>query len=234
MRIAICEDDEVLQKRLEETIKDWAEARRVRIDILCYPSAEAFIMAWPEIQFDLTFLDIQMKDMTGIELADHIRKTDSNMLIVFVTSFSQYVLKGYDVNALHYLIKPVPPTKLLPVLDKAQVICKSRQDSFILVSTGEGQLKLPFADILYISILSHTISIHTDDKVLETRKTMNELTEILPNYYIRTHRSYIINLFKVDCVYKDSLLLSNEAKLPVSRNSIKEVKDAFMRLHIGR
>ena len=119
-------------------------------------------MAWPKISFDLAFLDIQMSKMTGIDLAERIRISDSNMLIVFVTSFRQYVLKGYDVNALHYLIKPVSSAKLLPILDKALVTWKARQDAFLLVSTGEGQQKLPFGNILYISIKSHTASIHTD------------------------------------------------------------------------
>jgi len=234
LRIAICEDDVDLQKRLETAIDDWAETHRVSIDILCYPSAEAFLMAWPDMPFDLAFLDIQMKEMSGIELAGYIRESDSNMLIVFVTSFSQYVLKGYDVNALHYLIKPVSPAKLLPILDKALVIWKSRQDAFFIVSADEGQLKLPYADISHISITSHTASVHAGGKAYELRRTMNELTEALPSYFVRVHRSYIVNLFKVDCVYKDYLLLSSNERLPISRNNSKDVKDAFMRLHIGR
>jgi DNA-binding LytR/AlgR family response regulator len=99
----ICDDEPSMQQCLAEAITDWAKARRVQIDILSYPSGEAFLMAWPDISFDLVFLDIKMKDMTGVELAENIRKNDKNILIVFVTSFSQYALKGYDVNALHYL-----------------------------------------------------------------------------------------------------------------------------------
>jgi DNA-binding LytR/AlgR family response regulator len=234
MRIAICEDNKNMQKRLEEAVLDWADARKVKTEILCYPSAEAFLMAWPEMPFDLAFLDIQMKHMTGIQLAECIRKTDSNMLIVFVTSFEQYSLKGYDVNALHYLIKPVSQTKLIPILDKARVIWKSRYESFLLIPTGEGTMKLPFADILYISISAHTAGIHTGENVYYIRKTINALAELLPSYFIRNHRSYIVNLFSVDCVFNDSLLLKNEETLPVSRKNMKETKDAFLRLHIGR
>ena len=98
MRIAICEDDPTILSKLREHIEDWAEARGTKVDILPYPSAEAFLMAWPELSFDLAFLDIKMQQMTGIELADTIRKIDNNMIIVFTTSFSQYALRGYDVN----------------------------------------------------------------------------------------------------------------------------------------
>jgi len=234
MRIAICEDDLRMQTCLKEAIEDWAESSRITIDILCYPSAEAFMIAWPDVVVDLAFLDIQMRIMTGIELAEFIRKTDSNMLIVFITSFTQYILNGYDVNALHYLIKPVSPAKLLPILDKAHLIWKSRQDAVILVSDGSGQMKLPYGDIFYITIMSHTASIHTVSETYELRKSIGELMETLPGYFVRVHRSCIVNLFKVDCVYRDSLLLSSGTKLPISRNNSKDVNDAFVRLHIGR
>jgi len=234
MRFAICEDDPNMQQRLSDAITDWATSRKVKIDILCYPSAEAFLMAWPDISFDLVFLDIQMKSMTGIDLAECIRRTDKNMMIVFVTSFKQYILKGYDVNALHYLIKPLSQSKLLPILDKAYTIWHSRRNAVILVSNGNGQMKLPFDDIYCISMLSHTANIQTDSETYELRKTAEELSTLLPSYFIRCHRSYIVNLFKVDCVYKNSLLLSNEKSLPVSRNNSKPVNDAFVKLHTVR
>jgi len=114
MRIAICEDNPKEQERLTAAIKDWAKARNTQADVLCYQSAEAFLMVWPDVSFDLAFLDIQMKAINGIKLAETIRTSDKNMMLVFVMSFSQYVLKGYDVAALHYLIKPLSAAKLLP------------------------------------------------------------------------------------------------------------------------
>jgi len=234
MRIAICDDEQGMLKRLSDAISDWAETRKVQIDVLSYPSAEAFIFAWADITFDLAFLDIQMKKMTGIELAKHIRKTDKNMLIVFLTSFNQYALKGYDVNALHYLIKPLSAAKLIPILDKAHKIWRSHQNATMLVPDGGGMMKIHYNDIIFISMLSHNAIIYTENKNYEMRKTANELIELLPDYFIRCHRSYIINLFKVDCVYKDSLLVTNGDKIPISRNNSKLVNDAFLKLHTER
>jgi len=234
VRFAICEDDSNMQQRLSDAVTDWAKSRKIQVDILCYLSAEAFIMAWPDLSFDLAFLDIQMKGMTGIDLAGYIRKTDKNMLIVFVTSFSQYVLKGYDVNALHYLIKPISQAKLLPILDKAHMIWNSRQNAVILVNNGNGQMKLLYDDIYCISMLSHTAKIQTENDEYELRKTADELSDLLPWYFIRCHRSYIVNLLKVDCVYKSSILLSNGNSLPISRNNSKIVNDAFIKLHTER
>jgi DNA-binding LytR/AlgR family response regulator len=234
VRIAICEDDLNMRARLKESIESWAGSRGISADILCYTSAEAFMMAWPEASFDLAFLDIQMKRMSGIELAEYIRKTDGNMLIVFVTSFAQYALKGYDVNALHYLIKPLSLAKLLPILDKALTIWRSRKDAFVLVSGGSGQSRVPFGSIFYISVSLHNASVHTEGRTFEMRKTMKEFVELLPDYFIRIHRSHIVNLFKVECVYKNSLILWGGTELPISQSNSKSVSDAFARLHTGR
>lgn len=231
MKIAICEDNQVEQEILTSAIRDWAATRKTQADILYYSSAEAFLIAWPDVSFDLVFLDIQMKSMSGIQLAECIRRSDKNILLVFVTNFTQYTLKGYDVDALHYLIKPLSATKLLPVLDKANIICRSRQSDYLLVSEGVGKIKLPHGDIFYISMLSHTAEIHTFGKTYELRKTTAELSEVLASHFVRCHRSYIVNLFKVDCVYKDSMILSDGTKLPISRNNSKQVGAAFLRLH---
>lgn len=190
-------------------------------------------MVWPELAYDLIFLDIHMQGMTGIELAERIRETDKNMMIVFVTSFSQYAIKGYDVDALHYLIKPLSASKLIPILDKAHTIWHSRQYATILVLTETGQTKLQLDSIYCISMLSHKANIQTESDTYGQRKTAEELSAMLPEYFIRCHRSFIVNLNKVDCVYKESLLLSNGKSLPVSRNNSKAVRDAFIRLNSG-
>jgi DNA-binding LytR/AlgR family response regulator len=233
MRIAICEDEKNVSDKLSNAIRDWAAAREIKTDILCYGNAENFLFVWPGISFDLAFLDIQMKNMSGLSLAESIRKTDQDLLLVFATSFSQYVLRGYDVDALHYLIKPVSPAKLYPILDKAYMIWQSRQSEALLVLGGEGQHKLPFNNIYYISMLAHYAEVHTIDEKYTLRKTAKELAESLPAHFARCHRSHIVNLFKVDCVYKEKLVLNNDIQLPVSRNSAKDVKAAFMRLHMG-
>ena len=80
---------------------------------------------------------------------------------------------------------------------------------------------------------NHTAEVHTSDAVYELRKTATELEVLLTDYFIRSHRSCIVNLLRVDCVYKDSVMLSNGKVLPVSRNNTKRINDAFLRLNMG-
>lgn len=232
MNIAICEDDEKAAEKLADLITDWANTRKIIVDIKCYSSAESFLMFWPDVSFDLAFIDIQMKNITGIQLAGIIRETDKSMMLVFITSFTQYALKGYEVDALQYLIKPMSPTKLLPILDKAHTIWVNSHRKFLVVSNSTGQFRLPLNDIFYITMLAHNAEISTLDNKHIMRKSAKELMELLPPCFIRCHRSYILNLYKVDCIYGDSVRLSNNEELPVSRSSIKQIKDAFYNLHM--
>jgi DNA-binding LytR/AlgR family response regulator len=230
LRIAICDDTEEELILLSQMIKSWAKTRSLVINIDCYNSSESFKFAWSDHSFDLVFLDVQMENMSGIDLAQYIRKTDDNVLIVFETNYAQYSLQGYDVEAMHFLIKPLSSKKLIPVLEKAYRIWYAQHDKSLIVTNDGGQRKLPVNQIIYISMLSHTAEIHTMDETYEIRKTAAELAAHLPDYFMHCHRSYLVNLLKTDCVYKDSLRLSNGKNLPISRNRSKLIKDAYMRL----
>jgi DNA-binding LytR/AlgR family response regulator len=231
MRFAICDDEKSMQKNISDYIAGWASTKGIQIDVFYFSSAEAFMLAWLDTPFDLVFLDIQMEKMTGIELAEYIRKTDKNMLIVFITNFAQHVFRGYDVDALHYLIKPITKRMLMPILNRAYTILNSRKNATLLVTDDNALVKLPFGDIYCISILSHVAYIQTANSAYKLKKTAEELFKLLPGYFIRCHRSCIVNLFKVDCVYKNSLLLSNGKTMPVSRSHTKVVNNAFIKLH---
>lgn len=233
MKIVICEDNKPEQKQLEKSIKNWADASEVNIDILCYCSAEEFLFAWPDTIVDVIFIDIKMKEMTGLKLAEKIREVDKNLLIVFITNHLQYSTKGYDVNALHFLVKPVSTDKLFSVLDKAYNIWSSSEKDIIIVTNDSVQVKLHCGDIYYVKMNSHTAELHMKKQIFEIRTTAEEMTKLLPYYFVRSHRSYIVNLFKADCVYKDIILLSTGEKLPISRKNSKYVNDAFVRLFKG-
>lgn len=232
MRIVICEDNSVEQENLANNIKDWSDIKKIDVDLLCFNNAEEFLFAWPDIVVDIIFLDIKMKGISGIKLADKIKKISKNILIIFITNFPQYSLKGYDVDALHFLVKPVSSVKLNSVLDKAYGIWSSHEKDAIVVTPQNdcGQIKLFCGDIYFIKMNSHKAELHTENQIFEIRKTVEELIKLLPPHFVRCHRSHIVNLLKAECVYKNYILLSTGEKLPVSRNQSKYVKDTFVRL----
>ena len=228
LHITICDDDKNAQERLSEAIKDWANDRKVEVELKYYDSAEAFSMSWPEVPSDLVFLDIKMKKMNGIHLAGNIRKKDKDIMIVFVTSFEQYSLQGYNVEALNYLIKPVSPAKLLPTLDKAYIIYNSRRNSFFIAAKGKEQCKVFWDDIYCISMSAHYAEIFTANTSYTVRKSAKEIDRMLPEYFVRCHRSHVVNIFKIERICGNSLVLFNKKELPLSRNNTKQVKVAFI------
>ncbi|MCL2045107.1 MAG: LytTR family DNA-binding domain-containing protein [Oscillospiraceae bacterium] len=232
MRIVICEDEEPIQTQISDAIHDWAKERSVHVEISCFASAEAFLMVWENGIYDLAILDIELKELTGIDLATIIRKTDKSIQLLFLTSHKQYSLSGYDVDALHYLIKPLSVTAFIPILEKALSLMGTRFTPGLFISNDSITTTIPYIHIHYIEKQSHFAYIHTEYETISIRKTITELLDELPaDSFILCHRSYIVNLLKIDCIYSDHLLLSSGIKIPLSRNNVKPVKNAYVRLY---
>ena len=233
MNIAICEDDKKEQNHLSDIIMKWADAKNANTKVLCYDSAEEFLFAWPDIKIDIAFIDIELRKngKSGITLAKTLRKDDSDIQIVFTTKHKQYSLDGYEVYPLHYLIKPLNKNKLLVILDKTYYSTNSHKKDLIIIPNGNEITRLQTNKIHFIKMKSHLAELHLEDEVILLRKTSSELLSLLPSHFVRCHRSYMVNLLKVDCVYSTSVLLTNGKEVPVSRNEGKGVREAFMGLN---
>ena len=119
-KIAICDDESAQAALLEGYVTQWAAQRGETVKLCLFPSAEAFLFAWEEEKdWAVLLLDIQMGGLSGMELAKKLRKADSSLPIIFITGVPDYVEEGYEVEALHYLLKPVRPEKLFSSLDRA-------------------------------------------------------------------------------------------------------------------
>ena len=120
MRIAICEDEPRQMELLIAMINRWADKSGIKAVICSFRSAEEFLFHWQDnVHYDLAFLDIQLATMSGMELAQYIRRQDRTMLLVFTTGLKDYLLKGYEVQAYRYLIKPLKQEDIYKTLTKA-------------------------------------------------------------------------------------------------------------------
>lgn len=154
MKIAIIEDEQVHKKLLSEYLKKWSKDTGRSIDIADFDSAESFLFNWEENNdYDILFVDIQMKEINGIEMARQIRQKDKDIVIVFTTGLSDYMEEGYEVEALQYLIKPVNEDKLRKCLNR--VLEKKSTEEFIVVNTQEGVRRINADNIVYIEARGH-------------------------------------------------------------------------------
>ena len=192
-----------------------------------FPSAEAFLFAYEESEpFDILFLDVEMPGLSGISLAKKIRQTDENIQLVFVTGYSDYIAEGYDVSALHYLIKPVQEKKLSDVLQKAISLIQ-KNELFLPIQTKEGLERIPLSDIRYVEVYSNYITLHAK-KDYTVKRTLSSLEKELDNRFYRIGRSCIINLAYVRSVHKDAVVLLDGSRILIPKNAYEGLAKAII------
>lgn len=230
MRVAIVDDEKSEQDLLEKYLREWAGQKKRYIEMIKFESAESFLFSWEEDKkYDLLLLDIEMREINGLVLAEKIRMDDEQIPIVFVTGYDEYMQYGYDVSALHYLIKPVNKTKLFMVLDKLQE--KQEVTDKILISTSDGQRSVMAGKIMYVEAFGHRCILHLMNENVTIKESIGAFEKMIEgkSCFIKCHRAYIVNLQYVSRVLKTDIILDNDEKVPVSRNQLKRVQEAFIR-----
>lgn len=161
--------------------------------------------------FDLAFLDIRMPGMDGMELAKRLRGKRPDMMLIFVTSASEYVFEAYDVEAFHYLVKPVPEEKLRRVLLHAAGKISGREAAgYLLVSLQKGTVKVRLKDIVYMEARGRLVDIHCAQETVTVPEALGRLEKKLEGRdFFRCHKGYLINLRFVDGFQKTQITMEN-------------------------
>lgn len=229
LKIAVCDDEQSQIEYLSGVVSAWANKNRHVVQLKCYSSAESFLFDYSEEKdFDILLLDIEMPGMSGIELAKTVRKESSTVQIVFITGFYEYFSDGFDVSALHYLIKPVNEGKLLPVLDRAVSNLEYRQRS-VLVASPDGDVKVSLADICYVESENVHVAVHTVSGVYRSRISLTKFAEQLDETFIKVHRSYIVGLKYVKMISRTNITMLNGDLVPISRGMYDEIHAALIK-----
>jgi len=232
MHFAICDDEQDQIDYLTDLVSNWARKGELEISISPFLSAENFLFLYEDLpKVDVLLLDIQMGEMDGLQLARHLRARNQNLHIIFITGYDGFMAEGYDVSALHYLMKPVDTQRLYNVLDKAAAMLDMREES-LLVNTGETTTRILHRDIIYIEAFAHYVKIFTVQGEYETRANIGELAMELGAGFVRCHRSYVVGLRYVRKITKTDVILDSGAGIPLSRRLYKEVNQAFIRFHM--
>lgn len=234
INIAICEDEKIQVDLLEKYVKRWASKNNIIVKIEAFYSGEAFEFSWSmDKKYDILLLDIEMKELNGIELAKKIRVEDDLLNIIFITAIPDYIGQGYDVDALNYLLKPVEEEKLFECLDRALKKIPKEEKTILIDVDGEI-IRIKQEDIFYIEAFSHNIEINIRDKKFSTRKNISTIEkELDENAFIRCHRSYIVGLKHIKKIGKNDIELDNGNIIPVSRRQYSNVNMAFIKYYKG-
>ncbi|MGE8511539.1 MAG: LytR/AlgR family response regulator transcription factor [Chryseobacterium culicis] len=170
---------------------------------------------------DLIFLDIEMPEMTGIELTKTLSGKDT--IIIFTTSKKEYALEAFELNIADYLLKPIMPVRFLQAVSKAQTILESRKenveitrDEFLFVRDSNITRRLKLDDIFYAEAMGDYVKFYTKEKMFAIHGKMKTAEERLPkDHFIRVHRSYIVSVGKIDTL-QDGGIMINGKFIPVA------------------
>ena len=233
INIAICEDEHEQTEYVKMLVNKWADENNTEINIDMFDSAENFKASWSESKkYDILLLDIQMSGQNGVELAKELRRTDSQTVIIFITAISDYLQDGYDVSALHYIIKPIKENKFCEILDKAyRNITQAKK--FLIVNSEGKNYRILFGDILYIEAVRNYVVIAAVDGEYEVRNNISKIEEELDNSFFRCQRSYIVMLKHVKYISKTEVLLDSGKIIPLRRNIYKDIYKAFINCFKG-
>ncbi len=226
-KIAICDDEQNQIEYITSIVASWSAREGRNCEIRTFASAEAFLFEYEEDKaYDILLLDVEMKSMNGIELAKRIRKDNNRAEIIFITSHFEFVGEGYEVDALHYLIKPISAEKLTQVLSKAAEKLSVEPPSVVISCEGET-VKLYESDILYVESFLHYIVIHTTAKEYKIKENMSVFENKLSDDFYRIHRSYLVSLKHITQISRTSVNIGN-TELPLSRGKYDDINRAFI------
>lgn len=234
MKIAICDDDARQIEVIEGYIKAWAEKNKEAVTVETFLSAERFLFhCTSTTSYDLLFLDIRMDKITGMELAERIRETDTETAIVFVTADRDFVFRGYEVEALYYLIKPIDEAACEKCLDKVKAKLSLEEGAALVIQTQGKLLKIKHRDLIYLESLSHYLNICTTQGEYKYRKKIADIEEELKENknFIRIHRSFIVNLEFVYAIEESGVVMENGVTIPISRQRWRDTHKAFVKFH---
>lgn len=228
-KIAICDDSEADRQYVLSMINRWTMEAGHQVHINTFASAESFLFHYEEEKdYDILLLDIEMGSMDGVTMAKQLRQNNDTIQIVFITGYSDYISEGYEVAALHYLIKPVKEEKLCAVLNRAiEKIIKNEKVLNFEVS-GE-MIRVPVSQIRYADVFGNYVTIHAASNIT-IKMTLSELEKSLDERFYRAGRSILVNLAWISRVTKTEIRLSDGTSLSLPRGAYDGINRAIINM----
>lgn len=225
LKIAVCDDEEAVFRELERVI----QAGGMLHETDFYSSGESLTSS--RKQYDLIFLDVDMRGMNGLETARILRKRDKQVKIVYLTAYEEYRDYAFSVHAFGYLVKPVKKESILRTLREAVEYTKKEEPpSLIRLETENGIIQADTRDLLYLEYLERKICIHTKAGLLWMKGSITAQAERLkPWHFSMPHKSFVVNLAKIKSLRGYEIELMDGSIVPLSQK-----KSAAFRKEFGR
>ncbi len=228
MRVAIVEDEKGFAKDLLNNLDRFAKERGIAMEVRWFPDGSQLIGAYKP-EWDLILLDIDMPGMDGITTAHAIREQDSVVLLMFVTNLAQFAIKGYEVEAIDYVLKPIGYEAFCLKMEKVLRIYHNSQEQYVFLKKDGENIRIPVSHITYIETKGHRMIFHTSEGDIDRvgEKTLTALEEEYAQYgFARCNSCYLVNLRHVE-KYNEKEVMVGKTILAISRGKKKAFQQAL-------
>lgn len=226
--IALVEDDPTCRAQVLEYLERYSNESGEELKVASFDDGDGIISGY-RARYDLILMDIQMKFVDGMTAAREIRELDDQVLIIFLTSLASYAVKGYEVDALDYLVKPVSYPAFAKSMDRAMTRLRRRRTRYVFIHSKNGAQRVDCARIYYIEVDGHNLYYHTADGTLAGTGTMKEAEDSLAgSWFFRCGKGLLVNLEHVDGISDGDAVVHGET-VQVSRSKRKDFLTALNR-----
>ena len=224
IRFAIIDDEIEVANKLTSYIDKYFQINNCQCEVKFFDTASKFLENY-HFDFDAIFMDINMPGVDGMSATKELRRLDKNVKIIFVTSLAQYAIKGYEVNAFDFVVKPVNYYTFAMKLDRLMENYREKEGASIIIKANNSFIKTPVSDIKYIEVSDHIV--HTISNDFETYDTLSNYLNLLKNEpFALCNRCYLVNLKYVNKVNKDAVYIGNNC-IQMSRRKYKEFMNSL-------
>ena len=226
IRMAIVEDNAEERELLKSHVERCSKERGFLCTVDYYTDGDA-IVEGIRTGYDLIVMDIELPLLNGMDAAEQIRTIDRDATIIFVTHNPNYAIRGYKVQALDYLLKPVSYKAFDEVMERALGQRASNDRKYIRVKIRSGTVKLDVSQIRYVDVLDHYLCYHTSEGDIKTKASMRDAVKALEGEpFFQCNKAFLVNLAYVDGISGNDLIIGGE-RIPVSRARKKAFLEAM-------
>ncbi len=224
MKIAICEDEEVIAQQIKEITAQYFNESKTDCDITIFQNGYSFEAV--QSNYDLLFLDYKLPDINGIDLAHRIRKTNKKLVIVFVTAYSEHVFESFEVGAFRYILKPIDVDDIRKAL--FSFMTEHENNTLLCIPTKDKKIYIDLHDIMYIESQAKNSVVRTTEAEYQSVHSLLAFEqEISSPFFIRTHKRWMINMQHIAEIEKNVIKMKNGEKVEISRRNNKAFQTAY-------
>lgn len=226
LRLAIVEDDAAYRNELKKYLLQYEKEKGEKFQINEFSDGDGILQNYKS-DYDIILMDVEMAFVDGMTAALEIRKVDTDVVIIFITNMPQYAIRGYTVDALDYILKPISYYAFSETITRALGRKQKRQRKFVVINIHGGMQKIDTERIRYIEVMNHDLIFHTVDGDITTKGTIRDIEEKLnDSSFFQCNKSFLINLSFVDGVVNSDINIGKDV-VPVSRAKKKPLMDAL-------